>query len=239
MQDALIFLLPLTLLLVPIVGRLRLRRHAPTRKAAYARLDAVRSALLSKLPSLGLGHQPDVYVTDRFAAHRLLVRGAAAGGAFSGRPPSIVPSAVLSRRRHYNINSAPYGPLWRAVCRNLTAEILHPSRLHRYGPARRRALGDLVADLDRQRSSGSGGVVLATESLGEAMFGLLAAMCFGGGVDVLARRRCAPMCWPRRLWEGRVVDPMVARERAEAAALGGGSGREGGAGRVRKGILCG
>ncbi|XP_039822874.1 cytochrome P450 89A9-like [Panicum virgatum] len=187
MQYALIFLLPLTLLLVHIVGCLRLR-HAPTRKAAYARLAAFRSALLSKLPTLGLG-RPDVYVTDRFAAHRLLVRGAAAGGAFSDCPPSIVPSAVLSRRRHYNINSAPYGPLWRAVCRNLTVKILHPSRLRRY--ARRRALGDLVADLDRQRSSGSGGVVLAAESLGEAMFGLLAAMCFGGGVDVLARRRCA------------------------------------------------
>jgi cytochrome P450 family 89 subfamily A len=180
MQDALIFfLLPLTLLLVHIVSRLRLR-HAPTRKAAYARLAAARSALLRMLHTLGLG-QPDVYVTDRFATHRLLVRGAAAGGAFSDRPPSIVPSAVLSRRRHYNINSAPYGPLWRAVRRNLTSEILHPSRLHRYGPARRRALGGLVADLDRQRASG--GVVLAVESLREAKFGLLAAMCFGGGVD--------------------------------------------------------
>ncbi|PUZ50074.1 hypothetical protein GQ55_6G030600 [Panicum hallii var. hallii] len=179
MQDALIFLLPLTLLLVHIVSRLRLR-HAPTRKAAYARLTAARSALQRMLHTLGLG-QPDVYVTDRFATHRLLVHGAAAGGAFSDRPPSIVPSAVLSRRRHYNINSAPYGPLWRAVRRNLTSEILHPSRLRRYGPARRRALGGLVADLDRQRASG--GVVLAVESLREAKFGLLAAMCFGGGVD--------------------------------------------------------
>ena len=91
---------------------------------------------------------------------------------------------MLSRRRYYNINSAPYGPLWRAVRHNLTSEIFHPSLLSRYGPARRRALGDLVADLDRQRrASGSGGVVLAAESMREAMFGLLAAMCFGGGVD--------------------------------------------------------
>ncbi|CAO2167997.1 unnamed protein product [Urochloa humidicola] len=179
MQDALVFLvLPLALLLL-----LLQLRHASPSKAAYydERLAAFKSAFLKKLPTLS---QPAVYVTDRSAAHRLLVGGAAAAGAFSDRPPSIVPSAVLSRRRHYNINSAPYGPLWRAIRRNLAAEILHPSRLRRYAPARRRALGDLVADLDRQqRASGSGGVVIAAESLRAAMFGLLAAMCFGGGVD--------------------------------------------------------
>ncbi|CAO2189834.1 unnamed protein product [Urochloa humidicola] len=176
MQDALVLLfLPLTLLLL-----LLQLRHASPSKAAYyyARLAAVRSAFLKKLPTLS---QPAVYVTDRSAARRLLVGGAAAGGAFSDRPPSIVPSAVLSRRRHYNINSAPYGPLWRGIRRNLAAEILHPSRLRRYASVRRRALGDLVADLDRQRASG--GVVLAAESLRAAIFGLLVAMCFGGGVD--------------------------------------------------------
>ncbi|KAF8712868.1 hypothetical protein HU200_028643 [Digitaria exilis] len=126
-----------------------------------------------------------VVVTDRSAAHRLHVGGAAAG-AFSDRPPSVVPSAVLSRRRHYNINSAPYGPLWRAMRRNLTSELFHPSRLRLYAPARHRALGDLVADLDRQRSASSaagGGVVPAAESLRAAMFGLMSTMCFGGGVD--------------------------------------------------------
>ncbi|CAL5008163.1 unnamed protein product [Urochloa decumbens] len=85
-----------------------------------------------------------VYVTDRFAAHRLLVSDAAVGGALSDRPPSIVPSAVLSRRRHYNINLAPYGPLWRAIRRNLAAEILHSSRLRRYALARSRALDGLI-----------------------------------------------------------------------------------------------
>jgi cytochrome P450 len=177
MQDALIFLLllPLTLSIL-IVSR---RRLALAREAAYTRLAAVKSAVLRKLPTLG--RQPEVFVTDRFAAHRLLVSGAAAGGAFSDRQPSIVPSAVLSRRRHYNINSAPYGHLWRAIRRNLTSELFHPSRLRQYGPARRHALRGLVADLDRQCASG--GVVLAAESLRAAMFGLLATMCFGAGVD--------------------------------------------------------
>ncbi|CAD6246631.1 unnamed protein product [Miscanthus lutarioriparius] len=171
MQDALIFLLllPLTLSIL-IVSR---RRHALACEAAYTRLAAVKSAVLRKLPTLG--RQPEVFVTDRFAAHRLLVSGVAAGGALSDRPPSIVPSAVLSRHRHYNINSAPYGPLWRAIRRNLTSEIFHPSSLWQYGPARRHALRGLVADLHRQCAFG--GAVLA------AMFALLATMCFGAGVD--------------------------------------------------------
>ncbi|CAD6266087.1 unnamed protein product [Miscanthus lutarioriparius] len=177
MQDALIFLLllPLTLFIL-IFSR---HRHALAREAAYTRLAAVKSAVLRKLPTLG--RHPEVFVTDRFTAHRLLVSGAAAGGAFSDRPPSIVPSAVLSRRRHYNINSAPYGPLWRAIRRNLTSEIFHPSRLRQYSPARRHALRGLIEDLDRQCASG--GVVLAAGSLRAAMFGLLATLCFGAGVN--------------------------------------------------------
>lgn len=179
MQHSLTFLLliPLTLFILIFCRR----RHAWAREAAYARLAAVKSAVVKKLP--GLGRQPpEVFVTDRFTAHRLLVGGAAAGGAFSDRPPSTVPSAVLSRRRHYNINSAPYGPLWRAIRRNLTSEVFHPTRLRQHGRARRLALHGLVADLDQQRRA-SGSAVLAAESLRAAMFGLLATMCFGAGVD--------------------------------------------------------
>ena len=122
-----------------------------------------------------------ILMTGIIATHRLLISGAVAGGAFSDRPPSIVPSAVLSRRRHYNINSAPYGPLWRAIRRNLTSEIFHPSHLRQYSPARCHALRGLIAGLDRQCASG--GVVLAAGSLRAAMFGLLATMCFGAGVN--------------------------------------------------------
>ncbi|KAF8712867.1 hypothetical protein HU200_028642 [Digitaria exilis] len=176
MQDTVIFLLLPSLALLLLVAS-RLRHASLTHKAAaYARLAAVKSsAVLKKLiPKL---RQPEVYVSDRFAAHRLLVGGAATGGAFSDKPPSSVASAVLSRHRHYNINSAPYGSLWRAMRRNLTAEIFHPSRLRLF------ALGDLVADLERQCSSGDDGVVLAAESIRAAMFGLMSTMCFGGGVD--------------------------------------------------------
>jgi hypothetical protein len=108
------------------------------------------------------------------------VRGAA-GGSFSNRPPSISPSAILSRRRYQNITSAPYGEHWRAMRHNLTSEFLHPARLHRYADARRCAVRGLVEDLAEQRRVS--GVVHAAESIRYAMFGLVATMCFGEGLD--------------------------------------------------------
>lgn len=177
MQDLLFLLLPLTLVLV-VGGRLQ---HASPSKATYARLAAVKSELVRRLST---AWRPDVYVTDHLAAHRLLVRGSA-GGAFSNRSPFVGPSAVLSCHCYYNLNSAPYGPLWRTIRRNLTSEVFHPSRLRHYAPAHRRALRGLVADLDEQRVSN--GVVLVAESM-------RAAMCFGDDVNA---DRVAPWPTPR------------------------------------------
>ncbi|CAM0908722.1 unnamed protein product [Alopecurus aequalis] len=124
--------------------------------------------------------RPVLVVRDRVAAHHLLVRGSA-GGFFSDRPASTVASAVLSRRKFDNMNSAPYGPLWRTMRRNLTSDVFHPQHLHRYASARRRALSRLLEDLRQQCRNG--GVVLAAESIRTAMFGLLVEMTFGQGVD--------------------------------------------------------
>ncbi|KAK1603830.1 hypothetical protein QYE76_027503 [Lolium multiflorum] len=164
----------MTLLLV--VGRGLLRR-APPIKEMRARLAAVKWAL-QKCFSTAL--RQDVVITDRATAHRLLVRGGG-GGAFCNRPPTSAASSVLSRQRHHNIGSAPYGPLWRAIRRNLVSEVFHPSRLRLYAPARRRALRGLLADLREQCTSSN--VALAAESMHAALFGLSAAMCFGDGVD--------------------------------------------------------
>lgn len=127
MQDLLFLLLPLTLMLVVV----DLLWHASLSKEMYARLAAVKSELVQRLST---AWRPDVYVTDRLVVHRLLVHGSA-DGAFSNRPPSIRPSAVLSCHCYYNLNSVPYGPLWRAIRRNLTFEVFHPSRLRHYATA--------------------------------------------------------------------------------------------------------
>ncbi|XP_044960127.1 cytochrome P450 89A2-like [Hordeum vulgare subsp. vulgare] len=175
MQD--VILLLFTLALVVVVGSL-LRRALPI-KQMQARLAAAKWALVRDFSA---ALRKDVVVMDRVTAQHLLVRGGA-GGAFCNRPPTSAASSVLSRQRHHNIGSAPYGPLWRGIRRNLVSEVFHPSRLRLYAPARRRALCVLVADLREQRKSSNDGLVLAAESMHAAMFGLSAAMCFGGDVD--------------------------------------------------------
>ncbi|KQJ87945.1 cytochrome P450 89A2 [Brachypodium distachyon] len=183
MQDLL--MLTSTLLLAAAMA-VFLRHSSPSKAVlpVYTRVaGSVRSALARWL------RQPAIVIRDRATAHRLLVRGSA-GGAFSDRPPSMAPSAVLSHRRFHNLTSAPYGPFWRVTRRNLTSEVLHPLRLHRYAAARREALRGLVSDLGRHQCASDGpdaggplGLVLAAESIRAAMFGLLVAMCFGDGVD--------------------------------------------------------
>jgi cytochrome P450 len=94
--------------------------------------------------------------------------------AFLDRPTGAVPSTILTRNRHYNILSAPYGPYWRAIRRNVVAGVLHPSRLSLVDDIRAGVLQDLV------RSIGSGAP--AGESLHFALYSILAEMCFGKDV---------------------------------------------------------
>ncbi|XP_047054715.1 cytochrome P450 89A2-like [Lolium rigidum] len=173
----------LLLLLLPLIPLVAVVLHASPIKAT---LGSVKSVLASVLSAVWKQQPAIILVTDLATAHRLLVRGASAGsgsgsGSFSNRPPSISPSAILSRRRYQNITSAPYGQQWRAMRHNLTSEILHPARLHRYAGARRRAVLGLVCDLAEQRRMS--GAVQAAKSIHYAMFGLVAAMCFGDGLD--------------------------------------------------------
>lgn len=100
-----------------------------------ALLVRTKSVLAPELSAVWQPQLASIFVTDHATAHSLLVRGSA-GGSFSNRPPSISPSAILSRRRYQNITSAPYGQHWRAIRHNLSSEVLHPARLHRSTPRR-------------------------------------------------------------------------------------------------------
>ncbi|PWZ38024.1 Cytochrome P450 89A2 [Zea mays] len=112
-----------------------------------------------------------VQVTDRAVARRALVQHSAA---FLDRPTGAVPSTILTRNRHYNILSAPYGPYWRAARRNVATGVLHPSQLRMLGGTRARVLGDLVRALKSGAPAG--------ESLYFAVYSVLAGMCFGEDV---------------------------------------------------------
>ncbi|CAN6250608.1 unnamed protein product [Urochloa humidicola] len=121
-----------------------------------------------------LSPRPAIFVSGREATHRALAQR---GPAFASRPPAIAPLRVLNSGQS-TVSSAPYGPLWRSLRRNLTAGVLNPSRVQLFAPARRRAVAALVSDLGR-RSSEEDGEVLVVECLQRAMFSLLTCMCFG------------------------------------------------------------
>ncbi|VAI51746.1 unnamed protein product [Triticum turgidum subsp. durum] len=124
---------------------------------------------------------PVVFVADRAVAHRVLVQ---LGSAFANRPPANLATRIFSSDQH-NITSAAYGPLWRTLRQNLTGRALHPSSIPRYAAARRRAASGLVDGIARQMHSESG-VVLIEGLLHDAVFHVIACMCFGQGLDAAA-----------------------------------------------------
>ncbi|CAN6269705.1 unnamed protein product [Urochloa humidicola] len=157
---------------VPVVGPLLWLLRARNRLE-----PAIRELHLRHGPVLTLrflSPRPAIFISGRGATHRALVQR---GPAFASRPPAISPFKVLNSSQS-TVSSAPYGPLWRSLRRNLTAGILNPSRVQLFAPARRRAVTALVSDLGR-RSEEGGGEVPVVECLQSAMFSLLACMCFG------------------------------------------------------------
>ncbi|XP_010934623.1 cytochrome P450 89A2 [Elaeis guineensis] len=128
--------------------------------------------------TLHITSSPTIFIADRTLAHQALVQ---AGAAFADRPPATESGRILSSNRH-NISSAPYGPLWRLLRRNLNAEIIHPSRLKLFAPVRRWVLRILVSKL-KAEAQADGGAVVVTESFQYAFFHLLFLMCFGEKLD--------------------------------------------------------
>ncbi|XP_030446656.2 cytochrome P450 89A2-like [Syzygium oleosum] len=125
--------------------------------------------------TLHIGSHPAVFVSSRALAHQALVHR---GAVFADRPPPLPIRRILTSNQH-NINSASYGPTWRLLRRNLTAEILHPSRVRSYSRARAWVLDILVGELKSQ----PGGVVRVVDHFQYAMFCLLVLMCFGDRLE--------------------------------------------------------
>ncbi|KAK1262625.1 Cytochrome P450 89A2 [Acorus gramineus] len=120
--------------------------------------------------TIPIGSRPFIFITQRDLAHKLFVNN---GATFADRPPPSVPSCTII--------ASQYGPQWRLLRRNLTSEILHPSRVRSYGPARKWVLGVLAQDLMNQAHDAR--VVVPVESFRYSMFALLSLMCFGGKLE--------------------------------------------------------
>lgn len=124
-----------------------------------------------------IGSTPTIFIADRSLAYQALIQN---GAVFADRPPAGAVSKVLTSKQH-NINSAAYGPIWRLLRRNLTAEILHPTRVKSYSHARKWVLQILLDCLSSQSKTGD--PVRVVGHFQFAMFCLLVLMCFGDKLD--------------------------------------------------------
>uniref|UniRef100_A0A6N2LHS9 Cytochrome P450 n=1 Tax=Salix viminalis TaxID=40686 RepID=A0A6N2LHS9_SALVM len=75
--------------------------------------------------TLRMGTRTAIFVADRTLAHEALIQSSAV---YADRPPAAATRRIISSNQH-NISCSFFGPTWRLLRRNLTAEILHPSRL--------------------------------------------------------------------------------------------------------------
>ncbi|KAI6694705.1 hypothetical protein NL676_022415 [Syzygium grande] len=148
----------------PFIGNLLwLRKSLAELKPVLRSLHARHGPMVT----LHIGPHPAVFISSPTLAHQALVRH---GAIFADRPPPLATNRILSANQH-NINSSSYGATWRLLRRNLTAEILHPSRLRSYSRSR--------AWLKSQ----PGGVVRVIDHFQYAMFCLLVFMCFGDRLE--------------------------------------------------------
>ncbi|CAI9091701.1 OLC1v1026793C1 [Oldenlandia corymbosa var. corymbosa] len=155
----------------PVIGSLLWLRKS------FAEIEPIIRATKNRygpIVSLRITSRPSIFVGSHSLAHRALVQN---GAVFSDRPAAL-PTAKIFNSNQHNISSAAYGPTWRLLRRNLTAEILHPSRVKSYSRARLWVLGILVQRLQNHEPG-----VPVVEHFRYAMFGLLLLMCFGGKLN--------------------------------------------------------
>ncbi|KAI7988532.1 Cytochrome P450 89A2 [Camellia lanceoleosa] len=129
--------------------------------------------------TLRIGHRPAIFVSSHSIAHHALIQN---GAHFSDRPKALATVKIFSSNQH-TISSAAYGPTWRLLRRNLTSEILHPSRVKSYTHARQWVLGILIHRLLDSAEDSSTEAMKMVHHFQYAMFCLLALMCFGDRLD--------------------------------------------------------
>ncbi|GLT55550.1 hypothetical protein SLA2020_286620 [Shorea laevis] len=159
---------------VPILSRLLWLRKSfselePTIRNLHARYGPIFT--------LRIGSHPAIFVANRGLAHKALVQN---GAVFADRPPARLIDKIISSNQH-SISSAFYGPTWRILRRNLTSEMLNPSRVKSYSRARKWVLDILINRLVSHSTTESGNVnpVVLIDHFQYAMFCLLVLMCFG------------------------------------------------------------
>ncbi|XWS65009.1 hypothetical protein CRYUN_Cryun05aG0054000 [Craigia yunnanensis] len=155
---------------LPIIGNLFLLRKS------FNDLHCILQSLHAKfgpIITLHFGSCPAIFVADRFLAHQALVQN---GAIFADRPPAF------DGREQVVITTAVHGSTWRVLHRNLTAEMLHSSRVKSYSHARKFVLERLLKLLKVQSISGDHSGQVMKHFL-FSMYSLLVFMCFGDKLE--------------------------------------------------------
>ncbi|XWS65004.1 hypothetical protein CRYUN_Cryun05aG0053500 [Craigia yunnanensis] len=139
-------------------------------------------AKFGNVVTLHIGPYPTIFVRDHSLAYQALVRKAAA---FADRHPTL--SIKINCRDEHIIGTAVYGPNWRILRKNLSFEILNPSRVRSYSHARKWVLTILKERLIKSQSSGE--PIRVVDHFKYAVFCLLSRMCFGDKLDEKQIRR--------------------------------------------------
>ncbi|KAF3432631.1 hypothetical protein FNV43_RR23733 [Rhamnella rubrinervis] len=160
-------------IILPIIGRILWLRKS------FAEIELILRNLNDKYGSivtLHIGRRPAIFIRNRSLAHQALIQN---GAVYADRPPALAANKIFSSNQH-NISSAVYGSTWRLLRRNLTSEILHPSRVKSYSSARKWILEILIKCLQPSHSKVS---LRVKDHFQYAMFCLLALMCFGDKLE--------------------------------------------------------
>ncbi|XP_010494388.1 PREDICTED: cytochrome P450 89A2 [Camelina sativa] len=158
--------------LLPFLGTLQWLREGLGGLESYLRSVHHR---LGPIVTLRITSHPAIFVADRTLAHEALVLN---GSVYADRPQSDTISKIINK---HNISSGSYGATWRLLRRNITSEILHPSRVRCYSHARHWVLGILFDRFRKHR--GDQEPIVLVDHLQYAMFSLLVLMCFGDKLD--------------------------------------------------------
>ncbi|KAI3862458.1 hypothetical protein MKW92_020059 [Papaver armeniacum] len=127
--------------------------------------------------TLSIGYQKLIFITNSSLAHQALIQN---GAIFADRPPAPVTSKIVSSNQH--VISEASGPLWRLLRKNLTVQILHPSKIKSFAPVRKRVL-DIIKESIKKESNSGKNPILVVDHLQFGMFCLLVFMCFGEKLD--------------------------------------------------------
>ncbi|KAM3319612.1 cytochrome 89A2 [Capsicum chacoense] len=127
------------------------------------------------LITLNIGSRSTIFVANHSLAYQALVQQ---GAVFSDRPRPV-PTSAIANSNQRTISASPYGPLWRLLRRNLTSEILHPSRVESYSKARSWVLGILLQQLRGAQDDS----VRLIDHFQYSMFCLLILICFGDKLE--------------------------------------------------------